>query len=204
MALTRGSLTLRAVLPRDWHACPVAGSLDSAVEGLRAGDAAAFRAVYEALAPAVLGYVRTRGSRDPEALTQEVFLTVFRRAGQLDGGEAGLRTFVFSVAHARVVDEFRQRARRPDTREYTIDEDPRVEPSAEESVQQVLDADRVMTLLDLLPDAQRDVISLRVVAGLSLEETAESIGRSVGAVKQLQRRGLLALRDLTEKGGVTE
>ena len=36
------------------------------------------------------------------------------------------------------------------------------------------------------------------------EETAESIGRSVGAVKQLQRRGLLALRDLTEKGGVTE
>jgi RNA polymerase sigma-70 factor (ECF subfamily) len=178
--------------------------LDSAVEGLRAGDPAAFRAVYEALAPAVLGYVRTRGSRDPEALTQEVFLTVFRRAGQLDGGEAGLRTFVFSVAHARVVDEFRQRARRPDTREYTIDEDPRVEPSAEESVQQVLDADRVMTLLDLLPDAQRDVISLRVVAGLSLEETAESIGRSVGAVKQLQRRGLLALRDLTEKGGVTE
>jgi RNA polymerase sigma-70 factor (ECF subfamily) len=47
------------------------------------------------------------------------------------------------------------------------------------------------------------VVALRTVAGLSLEETADVLGRSVGAIKQLQRRGLLGLRALAEERGVT-
>jgi RNA polymerase sigma factor (sigma-70 family) len=58
--------------------------------------------------------------------------------------------------------------------------------------------DGVEALLDELGDDQRAVVMLRVVADLSLEQTAEVLGRSVGAVKQLQRRGLLRLRALME------
>ena len=169
--------------------------------GLRAGDPHAFTTVYEALAPSVLGYLRAHGAPDPEALTQEVFLTVFRRARELHGGEAGLRTFAFSVAHARRVDDLRQRSRRTDDAPYDVDVDPRTTPAAEDEVMEREGAGRVQALLATLPPAQREVVSLRVVAGLSLEETAAAIDRSVGAVKQLQRRGLLALREAAEGEG---
>lgn len=181
----------------------MAGAWDSAVEGLREGDPGAFRLVYERLAPVVQGYLRTRGSRDPEGLTQEVFLTLFRRARDLEGGEAGLRTFAFSVAHARLVDELRARSRRPEPLEYSIEHDPRSEVAAEDDADRVLQREWVQSLIQQLPESQAELVSLRVVADLSLEETAQITGRSVGAVKQLQRRGLLALRELVAEEGVT-
>jgi RNA polymerase sigma-70 factor (ECF subfamily) len=169
------------------------------VDGVRAGDPAAFRRVYAVLSPLVLGYLRAHGSADPEALTQEVFLTIFRRAADLRGGPDGLRTFALSVAHARLVDEWRARARRPDIVEFDETEDPRVAPPAEVEALAALDSEAV----GALPEAQRSVVALRTVAGLSLEETADVLGRSVGAIKQLQRRGLLGLRALAEERGVT-
>lgn len=177
------------------------GALDAAADGLRAGDPQAFRVVYETLSPVVLGYLRAHGATDPEALTQEVLLTVFRRASDFQGGEAALRTFVFSVAHARRVDELRQRVRRPEDTAYEIESDPRTSPAADDTVEQRLGTEWVESALQGLPPAQRDVVALRVIAGLTLEETAQTVGRSVGAVKQLQRRGLLALRDLAEQRG---
>lgn len=173
------------------------------VDGVRAGDPAAFRRVYAVLSPLVLGYLRAHGSADPEALTQEVFLTIFRRAADLRGGPDGLRTFALSVAHARLVDEWRARARRPDIVELDETEDPRVAPPAEVEALTALDSEAVVALLGALPEAQRSVVALRTVAGLSLEETADVLGRSVGAIKQLQRRGLLGLRALAEERGVT-
>jgi len=65
-----------------------------------AGDPHAFREVYDALAPKVLGYLRARGVEDAEGLISEVFLGVYPRLAGLTGGAAGLRTLVFSVAHA--------------------------------------------------------------------------------------------------------
>ena len=53
---------------------------------------------------------------------------------------------------------------------------------------------RAQQMLSILPPDQQAVLALRIVAELSLEETAQVIGRSVGAVKQLQRRALLALK----------
>ena len=58
-------------------------------------------------------------------------------------------------------------------------------------------------LLDQLPADQRDVLLMRVVADLSVEQTAAAIGRSAGAVKQLQRRGLIALRERVQELGHT-
>lgn len=176
---------------------------DHDADGVRSADPAAFGRVYRELAPAVEGYLRARGSADPEGLAQEVFLTIFRRSGELTGGLSGLRTFAFSIAHARLVDELRSRSRRPDQVEYEPDTDPRLAPSAEGEAVTRLGHEATVALLARLPKAQRDVVSLRVVAGLSLEETAEVIGRSTGSVKQLQRRGLLTLRAFVEDGDVT-
>ena len=61
----------------------------------------------------------------------------------------------------------------------------------------------MIEILALLPDEQREVLTLRIVADLPLEHVAEVIGKSVGAVKQLQRRGLIAIRQAIEERRVT-
>jgi RNA polymerase sigma-70 factor (ECF subfamily) len=114
-----------------------------------------------------------------------------------------LRTLVFSVAHARLVDDLRSRSRRAPSEEYDAHRDQRSSPSSEDEGLALLSNDRVRALLEGLPDDQRNVLLLRLVNDLSLEQTAQAIGHSTGAVKQLQRRALLTLRVRAEEGSVT-
>lgn len=167
------------------------------------GDGPALRLVYESLAPGVLGYLRAKGVRDPEAVTSDVFLALLPKLHRVVGGADGLRKLVFCVAHARMVDDHRQSARRLDVVEYTSGDDPRTGKSAEDAAHAALASARVIEVLAILPDDQREVLSLRVVADLSLEQVAEIMGRSAGAVKQLQRRGLLAIRQALAERRVT-
>ncbi|KPN18124.1 RNA polymerase sigma factor [Arthrobacter sp. Edens01] len=166
---------------------------ETIVSEARANTPAALRAVYESLAPSVLGYLKSKGCEDPEALTQDVFLAVFSRISTVSGGPAGLRTFVFSVAHARMVDDYRRRERQPATAPYDPQLDQRTTESAEDAV--VHSPLAAAELLDGLSEPQREVLLLRVVADLSLEETAATMGKTVNSVKQLQRRALLALKE---------
>ncbi len=179
----------------------MAGLDDTAVDAAGPSATADVESVYRQLAPQVLGYLRARGAEDPEGLTDEVFLSVIPRLADVSGGESGLRTLVFSIAHARMVDEHRRRARRPVHTEYEPDLDPRLEESAENAALERVASTRVDQLLAELGEDQRAVILLRVIADLSLEQTADVVGRSVGAVKQLQRRGLLRLRELMRGEG---
>ncbi len=173
--------------------------LGDALVAAQAGRPWALRAVYEELAPRVHGYLRARGASEPEDLTSEVFLTVFTRLATVTGGAAGLRTLVFSVAHARLVDDLRRQYRRDDV-SYEDWHDDRSTGSCEDEAVERINAAGVRALLDELPTDQRDVLLMRLVADLSVEQTAEAVGKSTGAVKQLQRRGLLALRARVQDG----
>jgi RNA polymerase sigma-70 factor (ECF subfamily) len=102
-----------------------------------------------------------------------------------------------------MVDDARRRSRQPPTYEYDPAADPRTAASAEQQAIESLASGGVVELLRELPADQRDVLALRVIADLSVDAVAEIIGRSPGAVKQLQRRGLLALRSLVAERGVT-
>ena len=177
--------------------------LDEVLPAARGGQPWALRVLYDVLAPQVHGYLRARGAGEPEDLTSEVFLAVFPRLGTVTGGAAGLRTLVFSIAHARLVDDLRYRSRRQPTVEYDPRLDQRTAASSEDEALALLSDERVREVLGSLPDDQRDVLLLRVVNDLSLEQTAEAMGRSTGAVKQLQRRALLALRAHADQGSVT-
>ena len=166
------------------------------------GEAWAVTAVYEVLAPRVQGYLRGRGASEPEDLTSEVFLAVLPRLATVTGGAGGLRTFVFSVAHARLVDDLRRRGRRAPVLELDPVADGVPSASAEDAALEAVSTERVRSVLSVLPDDQRDVLLLRIVADLTVEQVAIAIGRSQGAVKQLQRRGLLALRAGVDQGRV--
>jgi len=176
---------------------------EDVVAAARTGDAAAFRTIYRELSPIVLGYLRSHGVSDPEAITSDVFVSVLQRMHRLVGGVAGLRTFVMSVAHARNVDEVRRRRRQPQPREYDASLDRRVTCSAEDEALAYVGRASIVALLRSLPDDQREALVLRFVADLPIDDVAEIMGRSAGAVKQLQRRGLLALRRRLADQGVT-
>lgn len=177
---------------------------DADVRAAQAGDPAAFRRIYLILSPVVLGYLRAKGVADPEGATSDVFLAVLPRLRELRGGSAGLRTFVLSVAHARMVDQVRHQVRRPPAVPYEAQHDLRTIASAEDEAIGATSTQRLLELMAQLPDDQRDVIALRFVSDLALEDVATILDRSVGAVKQLQRRGLIALRALLETSGVTQ
>ncbi len=176
---------------------------DDAVRAAQDGDELALNTVYRELSPAVHGYLVSRGAHDPEGLTSEVFLAVIPRLPTITGGAAGLRTFVFSVAHARMVDEARYRARRSPTVPYEHELDPRTEVSAETLALVNDEQAQALRMLAQLPADQAEVVRLRVLADLSIEQVAVILGRSPGAVKQLQRRGLLTLRTALYERGVT-
>ncbi|WP_104180541.1 RNA polymerase sigma factor [Arthrobacter sp. B0490] len=169
---------------------------DDALDRAQAGEPAALSLIYQVLSPAVLGYFTGRRADDPEASTQDVFLTVFSRLDSVSGGPRGLRTFTFSVAHARHVDEVRRKLRAPVLVGYEADGDQRTTDSAETVALGNLDAGGATGLLAQLNAEQRDVLLLRIVAELPIEQVAEILGRSAGSVKQLQRRGLLKLKEL--------
>jgi RNA polymerase sigma-70 factor (ECF subfamily) len=184
--------------------------LERLAERAVAGDRAAMGEVYRVLAPRVTAYCRLRGVEDPEALTQEVFLRLVATAGDVTGGWNGLRAFTYSVAHGRCVDEHRRRGRRPGQDPYDAGSDPRAEVSTEERVLAREGSRELLDVIGLLPDDQRSVIVLRVVADLPVRETAQVIGISEAMVKKLQAtalsnlRGFLAPEDAAPRTAASE
>lgn len=145
-------------------------------------------------APAVAAFLTARGSREPDDLTSEVFLAVFERLGDFTGDAAAFRSFVFSIAYRRLVDELRMRSRRGETTEWSPESDPRRASSAEDEATARIGDARALVMLESLPPDQRDVMVLRIVADLTVEQVAEVLDKRAGAVKALQRRALENLR----------
>jgi RNA polymerase sigma factor (sigma-70 family) len=157
--------------------------------------------LWTAYAGMVGGYLRLQGMRDPDGLANEVFFHAFRSLAGFDGTEDRFRSWLFTIAHRRVIDERRFAARRPQLAEREYVEEP-AGPSAEDVALQRASEQRVRALCqELVPD-QQDVLLLRLVAGLTIEEIATALGKSPGAVKALQRRGLAALRRILEQEAV--
>jgi len=169
------------------------------VVAAREGQAWALTEIWQRHAPAVNGYLRGRGAAEPDDMTSDVFLAVFERLGGFHGDDDDLRSFVFTVAHHKMVDDLRRRSRRGESAAYDPDADPRAEASAETQAMNAIGDQRVDELLQTLSPDQREVLLMRVVADLTLEQTAAALGKRVGAVKALQHRALASLRRVMEQ-----
>jgi RNA polymerase sigma-70 factor (ECF subfamily) len=176
------------------------GILHAAAEGAEW----AWSELYHAYAGRLRGYLRSRGATDPDDLLGDVFLQLARNLATFEGDESAFRSWVFMVAHHRLIDERRRETRRPVD---LVDEATRLERPATVDVEDEavgnVSAEDLYALLEALTDDQREVVVLRMVAGLTLDETARVMGKKLGAVTQLQRRGLAALRRQIERMGVT-
>ena len=163
----------------------------------RAGDGWAFDEFFRTWNAPVTGFVRARGVVDVDGVVNDVFLRAFGAIGSFDGDESGFRAWLFTIARNRVIDEARRNSRTPSTTQLDA-------ASSVPGGDVVVDAERrfgdhhVVELLGLLTDEQREVLTLRFVADLTIDQIAEATGRRRGAVKQLQRRALRRLERALE------
>jgi RNA polymerase sigma-70 factor (ECF subfamily) len=148
--------------------------------------------LYRWLAPEITRFASARGADDPEGITNEVFLRAFRQLDRFNGASRAFRAWIFAIARNQLIDAHRARSRRPQVATAVVPE--RSVEGAEVQALDLLSLQRVVRLLASLSDDQRDVILLRMIGDLSLQQVASIVDKPVTAVKALQRRGLRRLQ----------
>ncbi len=178
--------------------------LEAALAGSARGDEAALTVLYRELNPRLLRYLRHHAGPVAEDLASEVWLALAPKLDGFTGTFEQLRALMFSIAHRRVVDEYRRRGRTPvrapieDAIGLADGDDPE-----ELAVEQLTAQGAVETLVRRLPADQAEIVLLRVLGDLDVEEVAEVIGKSKGAVRIAQHRALRRLQQTFARKVVT-
>lgn len=167
------------------------------VDAARAGDEAALAELYNLYFPRVYRYIlaRTGNPYDAEDLAEEVFLRMLDAIGRFEWREAPFSAWVFRIAHNAVISQRRRDGARG--RSTSLSEAmPVGSMGPEEMVENRLALNDIMRAAQSLPEAQRQVISLRFAAGLSVAETARAMGKGEGNVKVIQHKAIAKLREM--------
>ncbi|MEO9221025.1 MAG: sigma-70 family RNA polymerase sigma factor [Mycobacteriaceae bacterium] len=174
---------------------------DDATAAVR-GDRAALTRVLEAIRPIVVRYCRARvgashrGYASADDVVQEVCLAVITALPRYRDQGRPFLAFVYGIAAHKVADAHRTAAR---NRAEPVAEVPDTQTEYDGPEQRALDSEaggRMAALLDRLPERQREILVLRLVVGMSAEETAAAVGSTAGAVRVAQHRGLAKLKDV--------
>ena len=174
-------------------------SVDEAVGRAQKGDAAAFAVLYEDYYDRIFRYVsfKTGNSLEAEDITAEVFVKMLESIDSFKWQGYQFSSWLFRIAHNLVVDHFRKKGRR---HIVALDDAPAAATEYNPDLDRKLDVDMSMVpvqeAMKDLTDLQREVISLRFAAGLSVAETARAVGKKDNAVKALQHAGIKKLRGI--------
>ncbi len=163
------------------------------------GHPGAIEALLQRIRPMVVRYCRARLGR----VAGDYYVAVRRGPGSLPGGAGRaaryrdmgrpFASFVFGIASHKVADAVRTASRLAVPFE-DLPDSPDERPGPEETVVAYIEAERARALLAQLPNHLRELLILRVVTGLSAEETGNVLGMSAGAVRVAQHRALARLR----------
>jgi RNA polymerase sigma-70 factor (ECF subfamily) len=167
------------------------------------GDEAAFARLWRDLNPPLVRYL-SLGGESADDIASDTWATVVKGLRRFRGDEGAWRGWVFTTARRRAIDAGRHRAR-ANQREVawgqwqveTLGGDPA------DGVTERLDTEAALRLVGQLSPLQAEVIVLRVVTGLPVDEVARVVGRSPGAVRVAAHRGLRRLEQILTTQGVT-
>jgi len=172
--------------------------LTALVDLARQGDAEAFGALYDHHSPAVYRFVYYRvGSRDlAEDLTSETFFRALRSIGNFRWQGRNFGAWLTTIARNLIADHYKSSRTRLEitTDDFTGHE--RATSTPEDEVLQEVTTQLLRAALTRLPADQQECLVLRFLNGNSIQQVAEALGRSEGAVKQLQLR---AVRNLAKQ-----
>jgi RNA polymerase sigma-70 factor, ECF subfamily len=164
------------------------------------GDRAAFRALYDACAPSLLGVaVRILRRRDQaEDAVQDAFVNVWNRAASYSAGASQPMTWLTAIVRNRALDLLRSEQRHPtdtlDEEDGNVAELADERPSPLALLEQAADAVHIRGCLDAIEGPQRQCLALAYYHGLSHSELAEHLGSPIGSVKVWLRRGLTKIK----------
>ena len=163
------------------------------------GQPAAVESLLRQIRPMVVRYCRARLShisghyQAADDVAQEVCIAVLTALPRYREMGRPFASFVFGIASHKVADAMRSAARLA-IPTSDLPDGPDLRPGPEEIAVAYLEAERARALLARLPANQRELLVLRLLSGLSAEETGHALGMSAGAVRVAQHRALARLR----------
>jgi RNA polymerase sigma-70 factor (ECF subfamily) len=178
----------------------VGDGLDEPVAAAVEGDPRAVERLLGSIRPLVVRYCRARVGRQERSfasaddVAQEVCLAVLTALPSYRDQGRPFLAFVYGIAQHKVADAHRAAARNRAEPVAEIPEEAGDEVGPEQRALQGELNEQMSALLRVLPDKQREIVVLRVVVGLSAEETADAVGSTPGAVRVAQHRALARLR----------
>ena len=167
----------------------------SALAAARVGAEWAWALIYRDLSPQVARYLRAHEAPEPDDLVSDVFVQVVRGLPSFEGSHDEFRAWVLTIARNRLVDVWRgQRCRPVDPASHELERGSWLGGDSEAEAMRNLGDSEVRDVVSRLSPDQRDVLFLRVLVGLSIQDVAAVVGKSPGAVKSLQSRAIGAIR----------
>lgn len=160
------------------------------------GEAQAVGALYDQHHSALFRFIWARVG-DPtlaEDLTGDVFMRMLTALPRYRPSAAPFRVWLYRIARNRLIDHYRQTRARPTAPLSSIETHTAPDADVALLLEQKLLLAEVQGALAQLEAAASEVLALRFLAGLSIEETAATVGKTPAAVKAVQHRGLAALR----------
>lgn len=181
--------------------------LDSAVAAAAQGDRRALGRVLEIIRPLVVRYCRARvgsgerGQLSADDVAQEVCLAVMTALPRYEDQGRPFMAFVYGIASHKVADAHRNVSR---NKSDPMAEVPDVVSTDQGPEQRALDSEasrQMSELLATLPEKHREILILRLVMGLSAEETASAVGSTAGAIRVAQHRAIAKLKTQVARAG---
>ncbi len=171
------------------------------VQRARSGDGEAFGRLYEKSLDRVYRYVYFRVTDDETAedLTSKVFLKAWEGLPRFKAGKSPFIAWLYTIAHNAVIDYYRTKRQTAPLDE--ISSLPATDPLPDEQYDSLSAARALRESLQQLTGLQRDVVTMKLIDGMSTEQIAARLHRSCGAVRALQMRGLQALAKILQEGG---
>lgn len=172
---------------------------EQVIKQVKNGDAEAFGLLYDQYAEIIFRYVYSHldNRLDAEDLTEEIFLRAWRALPKYDERGLPFSAFLFRIARNSLIDYYRQKKQVSSIDDMEVQSH---EAGPEETVDLLIENHDLRKTIAELREDYRNVLIFRFLSGLSPEETAQVMQRSVGAVRVLQHRALSALKDLLERG----
>jgi RNA polymerase sigma-70 factor (ECF subfamily) len=172
------------------------------VDLARRGDAEAFGALYDHYSPAVYRFIyfRVESAALAEDLLSETFFRALRSMASFQWQGKDFGAWLMTIARNLIADHYKSGRTRLETVTDDFTGREGISDGPEKEVLDVVTADLLRAALDRLPAEQQECLVLRFLTGCSIAETAKSLGRSEGAVKQLQLRALRNLAKLLPEG----
>lgn len=167
------------------------------VEAAQQGDQVALGSLYDHYFPRVYRFVSTRlsSTEDAEDVTTEIFLRIIENLRTFTWRGLPFGAWVFRIARNEVVSHVRRQKVRSATSELTES----IQDPSPDHVDELVTAFTIATVriaTEKLPEAQRQVITLRFGAGLSVAETAQALGKTENNVKVLQHKAIAKLQTM--------